>query len=105
MDQNNQQLEQRVAQLEKQLAALQNSSTIPYNIDKSFVGRGYAKVSKPVVVVVGEDQGNWLNNVINLSGDPETIFVTQFPSAFGIVTEGEMAGYWIPLYVPPRIIA
>lgn len=99
MDKN---LENRIAALEKQMADLQNSNTIPYTVDKSFLGRGFTKVTQPVFYVNGLDQGTWLNNTINLTGDPQTIMVTAFPTYFARVTEGAMAGLLIPLYVPPR---
>jgi len=37
------QLGRRIEELEKKLSSLQNSATIPLNIDKSFVGRGFLK--------------------------------------------------------------
>lgn len=89
-------VEGRLASLEKQMAALQNSSTISYNIDKSFVGRGFMKVSKPPVFFIGADQGSWINGQTGLG--------MAFPSYMGIIDEGPLAGLWIPLYVPPRAI-
>lgn len=43
VDKNYAQILNRIQALEKQYQELQNSSTIPLNIDKAFLGRGYLK--------------------------------------------------------------
>lgn len=95
-------LENRIAVLEKFMASLQQVDTIPYEVDKSFVARGYIKSSKPPIPLgSGLDQGAWINRVISLSGDPQQIMTTQYPEFFGQITEGQFQGLWIPLYQPP----
>lgn len=98
-------LEKQVQELTNRLNALNQSSTIPYPVDHAWLGRGYLKTNgSPNILINGEDQGNWINRTIPLSGGAEDIYTTQFPSAFGTILEGPMAGYWVPLYIPPRII-
>lgn len=87
------QLEQRIIGLENQLKELQNFNTIPYTIDKSFLGRGFLKAKAPAIFVIGADQGAWLNQGGGL---------VAFPTAFAIIAEGEFNGFWIPLYQPPN---
>ncbi len=97
MEPTNQQLEARIEALEKQLASLNNSSTISYGVDRAFIGRGYLKTTGAPIYLIGADQGSWLNG--------QTGSGMAFPSAFGVITEGNLAGFWVPLYIPPRAVA
>jgi len=87
------QLNQRIGELEKQFANLKQASTIPLDIDKSFVSRRFLKAGGSPIYLVGADQGAWLNT----GGGSDM----AFPSAFIPLSEGDFAGLWIPLYIPP----
>lgn len=91
MEQTNQQLEMRIAELEKQLQQLQNGSTIPYNIDNSFMARGFLKTSVPET-----PPGEWyLNEGFVAPTTPEAQAVAvQYLKVLN--TEGK--NYWIALY-------
>lgn len=92
--QENQDLRKRVEELEKKYNMLLQSSSIPYELDKSLSGRGFVKINKPPIYLVGADQGAWLNT--GAGSD------MAYPPAFWELTEGALAGFWVPLYIPPR---
>jgi len=87
------QLNRRIEELEKKLSSLENSSTIPYGVEKSLVGRRFLKAGGSPIYLVGADQGSWLN-----TGGGSAM---AFPSAFIPLSEGDFTGLWIPLYIPP----
>ena len=89
-----QQLENRISKLENELKDLKNSNTIPYETNLAFLGLGFQKFKSPAIYLNGIDQGSWLNDGGYMA----------FPPAFAKITEGEFAGFWIPLYIPPRQI-
>lgn len=91
MEQTNQQLEMRIAELEKQLQQLQNGSTIPYNIDNSFMARGFLKTS-----VLETPPSGWDTNSGFIAATvPEAQAVAlQYLRVFN--TGGR--NYWIPVY-------
>jgi len=87
------QLEKRIEELEKKLVSLETSSGVPDNLVKSLAGRGFLKPQAPAIFVIGADQGAWLN-----TGGGSDL---AFPPAFAPITQGDFAGFWIPLYIPP----
>lgn len=45
MDKNN--LEKRIAELERQMQALNQSNTIPFDVEYALMGRGFIKTAPP----------------------------------------------------------
>ena len=92
MDKNNQQLEKRVVELEKQLLALQQSSTIPYTIDNSFMGRGFLKTTP-----VGTPGGLWFENegfIVTIDGTQAQAPATKYLK----MVNPSGGNYWVALY-------
>lgn len=90
------QLENRIAELEREMKNLNKSNSIPFPIIKSLEGLGFQKFKGPAIYLNGADQGSWLNTGVGSD--------MAYPPAFAQITDGEFAGFWVPLYIPPRAI-
>lgn len=99
---DNQNLQKRIEALELEVASLRQTNTIPLEVDRAFVGRKFIKYSGNPQILDALNFTPSLSQSLSLSGNPETIYVPQFPSAYLWITEGNAAGYYIPLLVPPR---
>lgn len=95
---DNSQLESRVAALEKQIAALSESSTIPLNIDTAFMGRGFLKTKAPSLPGDGSSyitNGGFRTDIF-ITGDPQVITVPSFPIRFFEVLNPYGSNLFIP---------
>ncbi len=98
-----QQMQSQILELQKRLDALENTQSIPINVDKSFVGRGFLKSSQAPFFVIGADAGSWLRMVASVDGGAGgTVDVPAYPQWFLEFTEGPLAGLLLPLYVKPK---
>ncbi len=82
-----QQLENRITELEKQIQLLQNSNTIPTNIDKSFMGRGFLKTTKPEIPDGSDTNAGF---VVGINA--------AIPFTYLRVLNIEGQNFWVPLY-------
>lgn len=101
---NNEQLQKRVELLEKQMASLNQSSTITYQVENAFMNRGFVDTLAPVDAPSGaEIAGMGFIEEIALSGLPETISVPAYPRKF-LTLKNNYSGYsssnniYIPVY-------
>ncbi len=103
-----QNLQRQIDALKKTVSDLESSNTIPLNIDKSFMGRGFLKSNQtPFIIVSGEDAGAWLNRsmvvpVVGGMGGSVSFNDVNYPQWFLEFPEGPLAGLLMPLYVKPR---
>jgi hypothetical protein len=92
MDKDYTQLQQKVAELEKKLLALTQTSTIPAEIEKALMGRGFLNTSP----LGTPDQDTWFNN--------EGFIVATTPEAQAPATQYlrikniDGQNYWIAVY-------
>ena len=80
----NQDLLNRIQALEKKIQSLEQSSTISFQVDNSFQGRGFIKQNGLEIFTNPPPEG--LSMTIALSGDPESITVPSFPFRYAKVT-------------------
>jgi len=81
--------------LEKEINALKQSSTIPLDISRSFVGRGFLK--QTAYKDIDPLQYISLSTSITLTGDPQVIDVPAFPWRYALL-EGT-PNYYVPIMV------
>lgn len=93
MDKN---LEKRIEELEKIVKGLQNSSTIPFSVERSLMGRGFINTG-----AMGEPPSGWETNTgfrLDLAaiGGP----IVQAPALVYLRIKGSSPGesWFIPLY-------
>jgi hypothetical protein len=92
MDKNYLQLQQKVEELERKMAALSQTSTIPAEIEKALMGRGFLNTTTPGT----PDQDTWFNN--------EGFIVATTPEAQAPATQYlrvkniDGQNYWIAIY-------
>jgi len=90
MDKN---LEKRIQALEQQMAQFQNSSTISYNVEKSFQGRGFVTTGP-----MGKPPGDWDINE-GFIVDPALVSEVQAPATQYLrVTSQAGENWFIALY-------
>lgn len=78
-------LKNEIEQLKKEIKALKASSTIPFEIDKAFEGRGFIKaLNRAEFDPLDYDS---TNKVISFTGEPDQ-FVLEFPSAWIRIPDG-----------------
>ncbi len=98
---DNAQLQKRIEALEKEIASLKASATIPYPIESAFIGRGFMNSKIREVPLTFAIAGMGMIREIGLTGDPETISVLDYPTTFlkldGVTDSG--APIYIPAYV------
>lgn len=92
---NQQQMEQTILDLQRQINALKQSSTIPLDIDRSFVGRGYMK-SISINQIDPLDYIS-LSTSLSLTGNPQIINVPAFPWRYARLQGSQ--NYYVPLMV------
>jgi len=91
MDKNYEQLNQRIAELEKQFANLKQASTIPLDIEKALAARGFV-----VTAPIGTPPGDWdLNEgfIVTIDGTQAQGVATKY---LAVKYQGQTQ-YYIPL--------
>lgn len=98
MNQEIKKLQNRIADLEKQVRALSQFSTIPLAIENAFTARGFINASKPGYPDTNFDYttNEGFRQTIVLSGSAQSISVPAFPLRFMRLKDG--SNFFIPLY-------
>lgn len=61
-------LEKRIKELERQMQALKQSNTIPYDVEYAFMGRGFIKTAPPQEPTASLTQDARYIRVLNMGG-------------------------------------
>lgn len=92
MEQN---IENRLKELEKQVLALRQTNTIPLEVDRSFTGRGFLRGVS--ITEIDSTEYVSLSQEISLTGNPQVITVPQYPFRWIKLIGAE--NYYVPIYV------
>lgn len=91
---DNENLQKRIELLEKQMKTLNNSSTISYQVDNSFVGRGFVRQDKFFFAGTGTIgvMGDFRYAIAGATAQ-SIVLVTTFPGSSSEVTAEMVRGY------------
>lgn len=88
---DDQNLQNRVASLEKQMAAFSQPNTIPYEVDKAWQGRGFINVNNFFVFGSGELSGGGDYDLVIPNANKNSIpFVQPFIGGGSVALEAEI---------------